>query len=147
MSAFVMGEKFFDQLAAELFAHASLKHSKLNWPVTHCLELRGDEHAHVERKIREFVQSCFALNVAAVNCRYGENEPTPTIKFTEANGVTQWSDVQLFKYLECLSYQCAEDVAEISTAYEKLERLIGAIARTIVGASDGYDVARWDWAA
>lgn len=28
MSAFVMSEKFFDQLAAELFAHANLRHSK-----------------------------------------------------------------------------------------------------------------------
>jgi hypothetical protein len=147
MSAFVMDEQFFNQLASELFAHAALKQSKLNWPVTYVLDLRGDDYSDAEKRLQQFVRDCYCLNVAAVNSRYKEdNEPAP-LHFTKATGLPKWSDEQLFKHLECVSYQCAEDVAEMSTTYGKLEKLIGHVARAIVGASDKYEAANWDYKA
>lgn len=68
-----------------------------------------------------------------------------TLIFTEATGPAKWSDEQLFKHLECLLYQCAEGDCESNPTYQKLERLIGAIARAIVGASDKYEQAKWDY--
>lgn len=147
MSAFLMEKEFFNRLASELFSHASLQHSKLNWAIKHHLDLRGQEYNHIEMKIRNFVIDCYELNVAAVNSRYQENSQPEPIVMTEASGLPKWSDEQLFKHLECLSYQCAEDVSEMSTTYEKLEKLIGAIARAIVGYSSKYEQAKWDWAA
>lgn len=142
-----MDKQFFNQLASELFAHAALRHSKLNWPITHVLELRGDEFNHVEQKIQLFVVDCCELNVTSVNCRYKEDWSVDPVVFTEASGMPKWSDEQLFKHLECLSYQCTEGDREQNPTYQKLERLIGAIARAIVGASSKYEQAKWDYAA
>jgi hypothetical protein len=147
MSAFVMDERFFDKLASELFAHATLRHSKLNWAVTYSLDLRGDEFNHVERKVQLFAVDCYELNVASVNQRYDQNDQPQPLRFVEASGLPKWSDEQLLKYLECLSYQCCEGECEKSETYQKLERLIGRVARAIVGASDRYEVANWDYAA
>jgi hypothetical protein len=146
MSAFVMDERFFDRLASELFAHAALRHSRLNWAVTHVLELRGDEYGHVEQKIQSFVCDLYELNLASVNARYQENIQPQPIRFIEASGLPKWSDEQLFKHLECLSYQSSEGDCDKSETYQKLEQLIGQIARAIVGASDKYEQAKWDYA-
>lgn len=147
MSAFVMDERFFNQLAAELFAHATLRESKLNWSVQHVLELRDVTENRYEETIRKFAQMCYALNVAAVNYRYEENDPVTLIQFSRANGLPKWLDEHLLKHLECLSYQCAEGECEKSDTYQKLERLIGHVARAIVGASEKYELANWDYAA
>lgn len=145
MSAFVMDERFFDQLAAELFAHANLRHSKLNWAVNHVLGLRGETNE--DQLIQLFVVDCYELNVASVNYRYGQHDNPQPVRFTQAGSIPKWSDEQLFKHLECLSYQCAEGDCEGNPTYQKLERLIGQIARAIVGQSKQYEAARWDYAA
>lgn len=148
MSAFLMSEKFFDQLASDLFAHATLQRSKLNWAINYVLDLRGQEFNRIERKIREFVTACYTLNVASVNDRYDSDYPLEPLSFTRASGVPKWSDEQLFKHLECLSYQCADvKNAEQHETYQKLEKLIGHVARAIVGGSDRYEEAQWDYAA
>ena len=148
MSAFVMSEKFFDQLASELYAHATLRHSKLNWAVGHCLDLRSVPENRYMQHIQQFAQECHTLNVESVNYRYKQDtDPVPTLRFKPASGLTKWSDVQLLRHLECLSYQSAEGDCEQNATYQQLERLIGQIARSIVGESSEFRQAAWDFAA
>ena len=147
MSAFVMDERFFNQLAADLLAHATLSRSSLNWGVLHVLELRDVPENRYEEKVREFVTACYALNVNVVNYRYAENSAPDAIRFKPANGLAQWTDVQLCKYLECLSSQCAEGDCESNETYGKLETLIGQVARAIVGNTNRYTAANWDYRA
>lgn len=147
MSTFVMDERFFNQLASDLYAQANLSHSKLNWAVLHVLELRQVAPNQVEEAIREFVTACYVLNVNAVNARYRENSTPEPLSFKPASGLNKWTDVQLCKYLECLSYQCAEGNRETDETYRKLETLIGHVARAIVSATDRYTEANWDYKA
>lgn len=148
MSAFLMSEKFFNQLAAELYAHANLRHSKLQWPIEYCLGLCAVPANRQVAHIQEFAQACYALNIASVNCRYEQDYEVAQLRFTKASGLPAWSDEQLCKHLECLSYQCADvKDAEQHETYQKLEKLIGHIARAIVGQSSRYEEARWDYAA
>jgi hypothetical protein len=145
MSAFQMDKQFFNRLASELFAHATLEHSKLNWSVKHNLDLRTGDFDVTENRIRTFVQRLYAANIEAVNQRYSEGSEVPTLSFTPASGLPKWSDEQLFKHLECLSYQCAEGDVPETEIYAQLEALIGAIARSIVGSSEKYKASKWDF--
>lgn len=147
MSSFVMEEKFFNQLAAEMYGHATLRHSKLQWAVEYVLGLRAVPENRYEQEIRKFAQQCCVLNVEAVNHRYQQNDPAPELRFTKASGLPRWTDEQLIKHLECLSYQCAEGDREKSEVYQKIEKLIGHVARSIVGQSERYDLAPWDYKA
>ena len=149
MSAFVMSETGFDQLASELFARVICDHNPTQWAIQHHLSVEPSESTFdaMEGKVRAFVQHCYAMNVNAVNQRYEESDPPAILKFTDAGALPKWSDEQLFKHLECLSYQCAEGNVPESQLYKQLEELIGAIARAIVGKSKTYDAAKWDFAA
>lgn len=147
MSAFVMDERFFDQLASELYAHATLQRSSLHWTVENFLRVQrhNPPASRYQTALQEFVQQCYRTNVEAVNQRYGDNGKPARLTFIPASGLPKWSDVQLFKYLECLSYQCAEGDVPESAIYKELESLIGQIARAIVGKSDEYEQAKWDY--
>lgn len=145
MSAFVMSERFFNELASELYAHATLKHSKLKWAVEYSLGLRDVPENRAVQHLQQFVQDCYTLNVESVNYCYKQSDPAPQLRFTPASGLTKWSDEQLMKYLECLSYQCAEGDCEQDARYQKLEALIGHVARAIVGQSEEYEIAYWDY--
>lgn len=144
-----MDERFFDELVSELYARATLQHSHLHWTVTHFLRANyNDPPANrFEQSLRDFAQKCFAANVRAVNQRYEEHTLPAILQFNKPSGLPKWSDVQLFKHLECLSYQCAEGDVTDSEIYKQLEALIGSIARAVVGRGDQYDMAKWDWAA
>lgn len=147
MSAFVMDERFFNQLASELYAHATLQHSSLHWTVENFLrvECNNPPANRYQTVLQEFAQQCYRANVEAVNQRYGDQDKPSRLVFTPASGLPKWSDVQLFKYLECLSYQCAEGDVPESDTYKELETLIGQIARAIVGKSDKYEAVKWDY--
>lgn len=113
--------------------------------MNYVLGLRGETNE--DQLIQLFVVDCYELNVASVNHRYQQNDHPQPIRFTRSGSIPKWSNEQLFKYLECLSYQCAEGDCEQSETYQKLERLIGHIARAIVSESKQYELARWDYAA
>lgn len=142
MSAFILGEDGFRQLAAELAYHVNHDHSGLQWSVQNFIGDRA--HISLER-IAERVQELYAANVRAVNQRYGDNTPITDLTIRVNGTMPRWTPVQLFKNLECLSYQMAEGDVPESQIYKDLETLIGSIARRIVGRSEKYEQAKWGW--
>ena len=142
MSAFILREDVFKQLAAEFAYHINHDHAGLQWSVQNFI---GDR-AHISlEQIAARVQELYAANVRAVNQRYDDETPITDLNIRINSTMPRWTPVQLLKHLECLSYQMAEGDVPESQIYKDLETLIGNIARRIVGRSEKYDQAKWGW--
>lgn len=107
-----------------------------------------DEYAHISAMVRDW----FNANRLAYESRYKhlgekvEDEGWPFAPQAFASEVL--TPVQLFKTLECLAYQLAEDVPkEQEQRHEairaEVERAADRLARAIVSMSDEYDAAEW----
>jgi hypothetical protein len=83
-------------------------------------------------------------NVASVNARYTDNEPTPLYSI-EASDLSRvlWQEIdplQVIKACHCLEYQsCEHDGWEASIAHRILQTLIKCACHALAG----YDKASW----
>lgn len=87
----------------------------------------------------------FALNVTAVNVRYGPGEaesfrPLDYAYRAEAPG----GAVATYKSLRCWLYQCAEGLVPETPLYREMESLGHRLAGEIVARLPEYDSAPWD---
>lgn len=136
MSAFIMPEEGFKQLATELNYHKNYNYQHLQWAVQRFL---GNDSVACR------VQQLYEANVRAVNQRYSDDTPVTDLKIRVNGSMPQWSPFQLFKHLECLSYQMAEGDVPDSPIYKDLETLTGDIAKSILMSSDKWEKAKWGW--
>ncbi len=99
---------------------------------------------HTKEGKGAFGTALFALNLLGVEARYGEGQAK---EFRPLNYVPRLEippdDVQLFKSLQCLLYQCAEGEVVENPLYIALEKVLDRLARHIVYNSNAYDKADW----
>lgn len=103
-----------------------------------------------------FVSSCFLetqtdlnalgaamlnMNQRALSARYG-GEPDES-HFRFALPKLPISDLQLFKSLECLLYQCAEGDVPEEPLFEALKDAHGKLGKGIIHALPEWDAAKW----
>ncbi len=91
--------------------------------------------------IREAVNTLRNANYKAVDARYNESTAPEILGFSTTSAA--WSDVQLFKNLQCLHYQMSEGDVFESEIYNRLDTLIKELALCIVGNTAEYDEAQW----
>ena len=142
MSAFILDEKGFHQLASELNYHVNYNHQGLQWSVTRFL---GDRASISPQRIADRVQELYEANVRAVNQRYGDKTPIAKLNIKVNGSIPRWSPIQLLKHLECLSYQMAEGDVPESQIYKDLDDLTGNIAKAIISRGEKYEQAKWGW--
>jgi hypothetical protein len=85
-------------------------------------------------------KALFQLNADAVNQRYGERDQPPDYKWRHADT----SDIQQYKAVQCLSYQCAEGDVPERPLYRELEHLERLMAAEIIRRLPAYERAPWD---
>lgn len=83
----------------------------------------------------------FALNQAALKARYGDEDQAPDYTFRQVMPAT---DIQSFKAVQCLLYQCNEGDVPASPLFKELEEFVDELARKIVCALPAYGAAKWD---
>jgi hypothetical protein len=89
-------------------------------------------------------QALFALNVEAVNQRYGEGAAEEFRPLDYRFRPHPWSrPIVLYKCLRCLMYQCSEGNVPESPLFKELEAFRGDLADTIVCGLKAYNDAAW----
>ena len=148
MSAFVLAETGFEQLAQELVAHSKTEaRSPVYYAVHGCLNSWDDDETAVAMKVMTFCKRLEVANYDAVNQRYREDaKPSDAPWFLpEGSYGVRWTPVQLMKNLQCLKYQMSEGDVPETEIFKQLEDLIGRIAVAIVQQTPEYDEAAWGW--
>ncbi len=140
MSAFVLSDKFFSQLAAELYQRSY--ENSFSYILRDVADYdNGASDEETKARIEGLMSKLRDANYSAVNQRYGVDEQPATLEFVDAFSI--WSDTQLFKNLRCLRYQMSEGTVYDSAIYNKLNEFISSVAEYIVSKTEEYDTANW----
>lgn len=92
--------------------------------------------------LAEWIQELREINVKAVNHRYKENTPMPKkLKFSKSSSGVNMSDMQCFKHLKCIEYQCMEHIDKLPDHLVYLMYLVAD--RGVLQKLDAYDSAKW----
>jgi hypothetical protein len=141
MSAFICAEKTF----SDIYSGMRLYGNSPIWSdagIAHTFKLISEG-----RKPEELIDILYRLNTRAVNQRYGEEKPEE-LTAKELNNLCAFnphvSKAQFLKSLECLSYQMAEGDVPETKFYKQVDKLICAVALSIVHTSKEYEAAKWD---
>lgn len=91
------------------------------------------------KKAEDLGKKMHALNVEAVNYRYGESFHAP-YEFQSLPGA---SDAQVLKSLSCFLYQCSEGDTDKKPLFKKLDRFRYALAYCIAARTPEFATAVW----
>jgi hypothetical protein len=83
----------------------------------------------------------YEMNADAVEARYHERQEVPVFRYS--NRAHLASDVEAFKALRCLLYQCSEGNVPESELYRDAERAGHVLAEHIVRDLPAYNAAPW----
>ncbi len=120
-----------------------------------CYELRPAMKGWNELTLSEaIVRDWYVANRLAVQGRYegrhGTDEIEPQLPDTFRCQLTtgKMSPVALYKMLQCLRYQCSEDVApgakeQHEEWLDEIDRAIDSIGSSIIAAMPEYEAAEW----
>lgn len=99
----------------------------------------------VADEVNAVVKSWRRMNLYAIQCRYGEKIRKPLCLPVWDDRVNMISDIQLFKHLQCLHYQCSEGDTEKRhrKAWNSLQDYMDTAARVVVMGLPQYDKADW----
>jgi hypothetical protein len=88
-------------------------------------------------------RAMFALNVKAVDARYGEGEAA---QFRALDFRPSWeinNAVQAYKSLSCWQYQCSEGDVPETDLFRYMETVLAHIANMIIATLPAYQKATW----
>ena len=135
MSCFVMEENRIASLAAEI-----VNRNKGSLLV-------GEQGETYDRE--QLADAMLAMNIDAFRQRYGIRallaQDLDSIDMDRRNWhpLEAFSEVQLFKSLQCFLYQCAEGDVDEKPLYKTLDAIRGLLAPFINQDSAEYDAAEW----
>lgn len=93
----------------------------------------------------KLAEAMFALNIQAIEARYGEGQATDFRALDFAYRAERTSAIQAYKSLRCWLYQCSEgEISETSLLYAVMERASDGLAHEIVAELPAYQDAAWD---
>jgi hypothetical protein len=92
-----------------------------------------------DKSLSLLVTDMLAMNVKAVNARYGENAKPSFLSFKPV----QATIIQVYKSLECFLYQCSEGDVHKEPLYIALKAATCDLAKEIIGGLKSYNEAKW----
>lgn len=137
MSSFIVGDELINKVVAGLY-HLVMFGNGAHTPRYYN---KNTATPQTEEEKRELAQKLYEMNVKAVNQRYGTNEKADDFTYK-----TEYppEPVQLYKFIQCLHYQCSEGDVPEKQLYKDLEDIANFLARYIVSKLEAYENARWD---
>lgn len=141
MSAFVLEDSFFNQLASELVSRifsTTFKY-KIEKFVGVDSYIQGTQA--VESAVSKRVMGLRQANYDAFNQAYNRNDKPSSLLIRDVD--SKWSDAQLIKNLQCLRYQMDEGTVGDSEIFNKLDKFIGRLSEAFVEANSDYDSLVW----
>jgi hypothetical protein len=134
MSAFVVAKVTIDRVVSAL----AFQHPTASYGARKFTEFGYD--LTQESDCSFLGRDLWAMNVAAVNQRYEENEAAQPYTFTRVNV----GPMQAVKSMKCLRYQCSEGDVPDRPLYKALDYAIASLAEHIVSAPPEYERAKWE---
>ncbi|SFH20714.1 hypothetical protein SAMN05660649_04239 [Desulfotomaculum arcticum] len=129
MSAYIVGKETIDRIVTFI-------HGKLIDTIYHYYPAISDAYKGEPNKLG---QNLWAMNVRAIDQRYGENNPLNLYKYK----CQPESKVQVYKSLRGFLYQCMEGDVPKSQLFKDMDRLANDLAGEIVGELPAYKRAEW----
>ncbi len=142
MSAFIVEDETINNIVSH-FRHRTLE-DQYYYP-RRILSNLGYDLGTAEGR-EKLARDMFALNVEAVNQRYGEGEAEKfrPLNFQYQHIALPISNIQAIKTLSCWHYQCCEgDIPETSALYKAMQEVKAAMAMEIVQHSPEWEAAKW----
>ena len=134
MSAYVVEDKTINKIVAFLAMNQDIKYALRNEGI----ELNGQESQE------KLGQELFEMNWEAVNQRYEEDPAWCRLKDYKYSFELPGSDIQSYKSLRCLIYQCSEGNIDETDLYKKMDRILNTLAHQIVGNLKAFQTAAWE---
>lgn len=130
MSAYVVDAETVDRIVTYVDAKVA--------PVWRSLR---DDLYHIAKATtpQQLGQAFLAMNVRAVEQRYGQRKAVPVYRHT----LRPATDMQVYKSLSCYLYQCSEGNIPDRPLYKTVERLQNHCASNIITDLPEYDRAAW----
>lgn len=145
MSAFVVSDQTINELVSWLYDIGKRGTSSNRYYLLWRLREAGYK-LDTQLGCKRLAEEIFTLNCDSIEQRYGEGqaEEFRPLDFDFEYSPMTVNVYQFLKSLRCFQYQCCEgNVPELSTLYDLLERLSGAVALSIVSDLDAYEAASW----
>lgn len=136
MSAFIVGNQCIENILNHLCSLKDMEIYSLN-PLT---ELGYDlRHMNDPMAAKKLAKDMMAMNVASIRARYGTSDAHDRVKL----GMSRCTPAQAYKSLACFLYQCHEGDIPQLPLFKALEKVKTNIAEDIVRTSAGYDELTW----
>lgn len=139
MSSFLVSNKTLNEIVAGI-RQAHITDARHDTWITKDLSLLSA--SNLQGRYKYLFDKLYELNQMALKERYGEKQDFGSSYIFSI--VCAPSQMQLFKHLRCLVYQCSEGDVPETLLYKDLGKLVEAIAVDIVGKMPEYEVASWD---
>lgn len=139
MSAFIVEDQIINRVVSFLSTDRESDHIRRLIVAETSLDI-----ARIEDHCSTLGNAMFALNVNAIEQRYGAGEAKEFRALDFAYRYELAKRIQAYKSLQCWLYQCSEgDVPDTSLLYATMERVAGLLAAKIVCDLPAYDKATW----
>jgi hypothetical protein len=136
MSAFVVADETINRVVSSLHRRILEGFSPSELGVTEILQ--AGFNLVTREGSRQLAEEMFALNVAAVNARYGEGEAEKFRALDFEFAITIASPVQVIKSLESWLYQCTEGNLPFTRIYQTMKDVLFALCIDFVHQTKEY---------
>ena len=131
MSAFIVSEKTMNQAIHAICLRNRATFANFNLKTQEGRDALGN--------------ALFDLNNQAVNSRYRtSNAWDASGELSCRTKTVLVTNMQAYKSLSCLIYQCAEDGAVDTDLFKQLERVAGSLAGYLISQTAEYQKGAWD---
>lgn len=137
MSSFIVSNKLLNRIVTGLYIR---KNRELCHSFRTLAEILEVEHFALSEEM--IGQALHKMNCEAVKARYGSYKDMISEEYKSEPDFNA-SMVQIYKDIQCLSYQCAEGDIPESKLYKWLETLENTVAYNIIQELPEYENASW----
>ena len=144
MSSFMVSEDTLGRILYHI--ERSGKLTELTQVSEHVLDPMRCPHWSFDFQWQTAVDALQTINIAALKVRYGDRLDTWETELWPVSSIIREpaTDIEVYKALSCLTYQCCEGDLHMRPLYTWLEAYRKNLAEAIVSDTKEYALAPWE---
>jgi hypothetical protein len=141
MSAYIVDDETINKIVSYLYAKANGPDPNIDWKHTKLGKMGYDPKSILS--CAELGKKMFALNVAAVNERYGEGEAEKFRPLDFKYLFVAASQIEVIKALKAWKYQCTEGTVPDLALYKAMTEVHCLLCIDFVEQTEEYEIVEW----
>lgn len=141
MSAFVVDDETINKIVSFLAAKAAGPDPSINWESTELCKMGYDLIS--SQSCAELADTMFAMNVTAVDERYGEGEAGKFRPLDFEFRFAPATQIEVIKALKAWKYQCTEGLVPSLALYHAMVEVHCLLCIDFVEQTEEYEEAPW----